>query len=340
MSEQERTPESEALKALEDVKPEEGVMMLPQGQPRSLGPEAMNPFWSQAARDEAALRAMRPASLPVEDGGVASLKPLLSPQRDEAEMVKALVRSLVEENARLAEAVRLGSSGGYGAMRASREAPSSSGEPGGIVDALKGILGIGSTPPTRNGMGQGSLLGPLGQDLGGVPAWADYQEVSREAAKANLMEAFQGASREVGAAQGGLGSGPGPTQTTEETEGAGAAERAEAQRAAPGGPVSYQGWGSAGGHDPGGGSWGNGWGGPGGYPGWPAGGPGGPGGPPGGPQGPGLAGQEAPPWIHGLLANQESVRTVGGRAVGRGGLAHGHRAIDEGYLTFQFRMVG
>ena len=59
-------------------------------------------------------------------------------------------------------------------------------------------------------MGQGSLLGPLGQDLGGVPAWADYQKVSREAAKANLMEAFQGASREVGAAQGGLGPGPLP----------------------------------------------------------------------------------------------------------------------------------
>ena len=71
-SESEKTPESVEVKALEDLKAEHRALRScvesgePSGRPASygLGPDgAMNPFWSETAREEALLRPMRPLEL-------------------------------------------------------------------------------------------------------------------------------------------------------------------------------------------------------------------------------------------------------------------------------------
>ena len=59
----------------------------------------MNPFWSQRACDEAMLKAMRPSTLPQNQGGDAQVAVQASPPR---EITGAeLVKGVVEENARL-----------------------------------------------------------------------------------------------------------------------------------------------------------------------------------------------------------------------------------------------
>lgn len=62
----ERTPESGGLRAIEDVSAAAGVMALPSGPPTVLSPANWNPFWSERMKDEAILRAIRPADLPSE----------------------------------------------------------------------------------------------------------------------------------------------------------------------------------------------------------------------------------------------------------------------------------
>ena len=61
----EKTPDSARPKALEDIQPEHGALARPVGPPVSLGPQ-VNPFWSESMRDEAILRACRPAHLPAQ----------------------------------------------------------------------------------------------------------------------------------------------------------------------------------------------------------------------------------------------------------------------------------
>ena len=60
----EKTPESNGLRAIEDVPASEGVLVRPTGPPVVLSPANWNPFWSEEMRDEAILRAIRPADLP------------------------------------------------------------------------------------------------------------------------------------------------------------------------------------------------------------------------------------------------------------------------------------
>ena len=52
----------------------------PEGAPQALGPQ-MNPFWSQRACDEAMLKAMRPSTLPEDQGGDAQVACTASPPR-------------------------------------------------------------------------------------------------------------------------------------------------------------------------------------------------------------------------------------------------------------------
>ena len=95
----ERTPESGGLKAIEDAGPSDGVMR-PSGPPVVLGPAAVNPFWSERFQDEAVLRALRPADLPVES---PELLPdsALSPPKEGVEAFRTFLRGLMSENARL-----------------------------------------------------------------------------------------------------------------------------------------------------------------------------------------------------------------------------------------------
>ena len=96
----ERTPDS-GQKALEDIQPEHGALVRPQGPPTSLGPQ-VNPFWSEAARDEAILRACRPAHLPPESQEVQHPQvSSMSPPRDPPEVFRTMMQSLLQENARL-----------------------------------------------------------------------------------------------------------------------------------------------------------------------------------------------------------------------------------------------
>lgn len=96
----ERTPDS-GHKALEDIQPEHGALVRPQGPPISLGPQ-VNPFWSEAAREEAILRACRPAHLPPEsqDGQQPQVSSM-SPPREPPEAFRTVMHSLLQENARL-----------------------------------------------------------------------------------------------------------------------------------------------------------------------------------------------------------------------------------------------
>lgn len=94
----ERPPESGGLKAIEDAGPSDGVMR-PSGPPVVLGPAAVKPFWSERFQDEAVLRALRPADLPVEP---PELLPdsALSPPKEGVEAFRTFLR-LMSENARL-----------------------------------------------------------------------------------------------------------------------------------------------------------------------------------------------------------------------------------------------
>ena len=72
----------------------------PEGPPQVLGPGDLNPFWSEKAKEEAVLKAMRPSSLPEpgnDDPGAGSS---WSPQR-EAWAVETMMRGVAEENGRL-----------------------------------------------------------------------------------------------------------------------------------------------------------------------------------------------------------------------------------------------
>ena len=103
MSEQasEKTPESGGQKALEDIQPEHGAMVRPQGTPTVLGPQ-INPFWSESARDEAILRACRPAHLPQESQEAFPPQvSSVSPPREPAEAFRVMMNNLMRENAGL-----------------------------------------------------------------------------------------------------------------------------------------------------------------------------------------------------------------------------------------------
>ena len=106
----ERTPECGGLKAIEDAGPSDGLMR-PSGPPVVLGPAAVNPFWSERFLDEAVLRALRPADLPVEPPELLPDLPVeppellpdsaLSPPKEGVEAFRTFLRGLMSENARL-----------------------------------------------------------------------------------------------------------------------------------------------------------------------------------------------------------------------------------------------
>ena len=101
MSESERTPESGGKKALEDIQPDHGALVGPTGPPVSLSPQ-INPFWSESAREEAILRACRPAHLPREgQDTIPCQATTTSPPREPHEAFRAMVGGLLQENARL-----------------------------------------------------------------------------------------------------------------------------------------------------------------------------------------------------------------------------------------------
>ena len=97
----EKTPESNGLRAIEDVPPSEGVVALPSGPPVVLSPANWNPFWSEEMRDEAILRALRPADLPESPELLSTEPSAVSPPKDGSEAVRAVIQGLVAENARL-----------------------------------------------------------------------------------------------------------------------------------------------------------------------------------------------------------------------------------------------
>ena len=67
----------------------------------SLGPQ-VNPFWSGAARNEAILRACRPAHLPQDlPDSFQPVPAAVSPPREMPDAVKSMVQGLLQENARL-----------------------------------------------------------------------------------------------------------------------------------------------------------------------------------------------------------------------------------------------
>ena len=98
----EKTPNSGGVRAIEDVGPQDGVMMRPSGPPRVLGPELVNPFWSESVREEALLRAIRPTDLPPQESPelMPAGTPNVSPPR-ESDAVRAVIQGLMAENAKL-----------------------------------------------------------------------------------------------------------------------------------------------------------------------------------------------------------------------------------------------
>ena len=87
------------MRAIEDVPASAGVMALPSGPPTVLGPANWNPFWSEGMRDEAILRAIRPADLPsVSTELVPGDTPVASPPREGPEAFKAIIQGLITEN--------------------------------------------------------------------------------------------------------------------------------------------------------------------------------------------------------------------------------------------------
>lgn len=90
------------MRAIEDAGPADGVLVRPSGPPVVLGPENWNAAWSEAARDEAVLRAIRPADLRQESPELLPVGgPQTSPPRDGPETMRAFIQGLVAENARL-----------------------------------------------------------------------------------------------------------------------------------------------------------------------------------------------------------------------------------------------
>ena len=100
----EKTPESGGPRAIEDIRPEHGALVRPQGQPVALGPSVqVNPFWSESAREEAILRACRPSHLPSEVPEPVQhvAAPVVSPPRESQEAVRMMMQGLLQENAKL-----------------------------------------------------------------------------------------------------------------------------------------------------------------------------------------------------------------------------------------------
>ena len=89
MSEEEKTPEGDEPRALEDIQASQGAVVAQEVESKVMGPE-VNPWWSDAVRQEIALRALRPESLP----------PLAVVEGQETS-VEHLLRSLMQENAQL-----------------------------------------------------------------------------------------------------------------------------------------------------------------------------------------------------------------------------------------------
>ena len=246
----EKTPDS-SQKALEDIRPEHGALTGPVGPPTALGP-AINPFWSESAREEALLRACRPAHLPssaedptpqVHQQAVASV----SPQRDIPDAVKAMVQSLVQENSRLwseREFFAAGQGGWHAAPGAFGGQPPWMGGPmtvghpqesmmGAMMEMMKASFSQATQPRG------GGLLGPLtGGDRGGFlsSGGQDHgQGIFGGFPKGNLMDLFNlvsgggrsGGTFSAGGMDGGRGM-MGQPVTGRSSEGSGRSFRAAA----------------------------------------------------------------------------------------------------------------
>lgn len=149
-------------------------MVAPSDTPVVLSP-VVNPFWSESARDEAMLRAIRPADLP---DSSPELRPaeagVVSPPKEEGlEAVRMLFQGLVSENARLwseRDAWQQGQrSGGWPAPPTSWHSPSSGfggqGQPhgergfvGSMFDVMRTLMGA------QRGRKEEGLLGALCAD--------------------------------------------------------------------------------------------------------------------------------------------------------------------------------
>lgn len=174
-----RTPES-GQKALEDIQPEHGALVRPAGPPVSLGPN-INPFWSESAREEALLRACRPAHLPRE-GQETTPPPTssFSPQRDPPEAFRAMMQSLWQENARLWSEREAFVNQGMWRQQAGSYGPQQSwlgnvlGEGlghersgmGAMMEVMKSTFGSGAVPRERGMLG--ALSAPVESSGGGI----------------------------------------------------------------------------------------------------------------------------------------------------------------------------
>ena len=164
----EKTPES-GVRAIEDVRPSDGVMR-PAGPPTVLGPSNWNPFWSEGMRDEAILRAIRPADLPQIQQESPELLPGeptgVSPPREGPEAFRAMLQGLISENARLwsEREAFMGNPmdsrwNGHG-QQWMQPPPWAMGLMGSMFEAMK----MGVSSPSRPA--DGGLLGPLMGDGG------------------------------------------------------------------------------------------------------------------------------------------------------------------------------
>ena len=165
----EKTPES-GVRAIEDVRPADGTLARPSGQPTVLGPSNWNPFWSEGMRDEAILRAIRPSDLPPVPQDSPELLPGeptgVSPPREGPEAFRAMIQSLVSENARLwSEREAFMSSSGEGRWSGPGQ---QWGQPPpwamSMMSSMMEAMRMGMTSSSRPT--DGGLLGPLMNDGG------------------------------------------------------------------------------------------------------------------------------------------------------------------------------
>ena len=127
-SSMESAKEEQGALAIEDIAASEGALvvasqaLLPHGPPTTYGPQRrddgrskkdgkghgtsrqveVNPFWSQTIKDEAMLRAMRPAGLP--DASTSTARPTASGGDEMGVDIQEVLRAVMSQNSMLKRA--------------------------------------------------------------------------------------------------------------------------------------------------------------------------------------------------------------------------------------------